>query len=51
MWSLGALLELDDRLKLEDFIKSQDCDLPIPPIKADETIFEYMVKMQLVGNQ
>ena len=43
MWSLGALLELEDRAKLEEFIKSLDCDMSIPPVKDDETIFEYLV--------
>ena len=43
MWSLGALLELEDRAKLEAFITELEAPLPIPPIKDDETIFEYLV--------
>jgi len=43
MWSLGALLELDDRAKMENFIKTKAPSLEIPPVKDDETIFEYMV--------
>lgn len=42
MWSLGALLELDDRLKLQQFLK-QNGHLPLPPCTADDTIFEYTV--------
>lgn len=43
MWSLGALLELEDRAKMEQFIV-QGCDsLSLPPLKDDETIFEYLV--------
>uniref|UniRef100_H2ZRC4 AAA+ ATPase domain-containing protein n=1 Tax=Ciona savignyi TaxID=51511 RepID=H2ZRC4_CIOSA len=43
MWSVGAILELDDRAKLEEFIKNHENKLAIPPIQDDETIFEYMV--------
>ncbi|XP_060593697.1 dynein axonemal heavy chain 8-like, partial [Ruditapes philippinarum] len=43
MWSLGALLELEDRAKMEHFIVN-DCEkLSLPPVKDDETIFEYLV--------
>ena len=49
MWSLGALLELDDRAKLEEFIKKNAPSLEIPPVKDDETIFEYMVNNKLAG--
>ena len=50
MWSAGALLELDDRAKLEQFIKEHESasQLPIPPIKDDETVFEYMVRLSMV---
>ncbi|XP_053374157.1 dynein axonemal heavy chain 8-like [Mercenaria mercenaria] len=43
MWSLGALLELEDRAKMEEFIVTQCRDLSLPPVKDDETIFEYLV--------
>ncbi|XP_034335195.2 dynein axonemal heavy chain 5 isoform X1 [Magallana gigas] len=43
MWSLGALLELEDRKKLEDWMKENVSNLPLPPASGDDTIFEYMV--------
>ena len=42
MWSLGALLELSDRLKLENFLREQGA-VALPPVNDDETIFEYFV--------
>uniref|UniRef100_H2ZRC3 AAA+ ATPase domain-containing protein n=1 Tax=Ciona savignyi TaxID=51511 RepID=H2ZRC3_CIOSA len=43
MWSVGAILELDDRAKLEEFIKNHENKLAIPPIQDDETIFDLVV--------
>ena len=43
MWSLGALLELEDRAKMEAFIVQHESSLSLPPVKGDETIFEYLV--------
>lgn len=43
MWSLGALLELDDRAKMEEFLAKHQSALDLPPIKEGETIFEYVV--------
>jgi dynein heavy chain len=43
MWSLGALLELEDRAKMEEFMVKHECDLNFPPTNEDETIFEYLV--------
>ncbi|XP_037394017.1 dynein heavy chain 8, axonemal [Pygocentrus nattereri] len=43
MWSLGALLELDDRDRLEAFIRSHESKVDLPLTKPGETIFEYMV--------
>ena len=43
MWSLGALLELSDRKKLEEFLVQNNKGLDLPKIRAEETIFEYVV--------
>ena len=44
MWSIGAILELDDRLKLEMFMRdSVELDLPVIPEDSGHTIFEYFV--------
>lgn len=46
MWSLGAVLELDDRAKLEEIALKHPSKLKWPPIKPGETIFEYVVSEQ-----
>ena len=44
MWSAGALLELDDRAKMEQHMRAtQVLDLPDIPEGSQETIFEYVV--------
>ncbi|VDN95862.1 unnamed protein product [Rodentolepis nana] len=46
MWSIGALLELDDRERLEKFMRTEldiKLDLPIVDETKSETIFEYFV--------
>ena len=44
MWSIGAILELDDRLKMEIFMREHvDLDLPVIPEDSGHTIFEYFV--------
>ncbi|XP_028852845.1 dynein heavy chain 5, axonemal [Denticeps clupeoides] len=43
MWSVGALLELDDRAKMEAFVKCHSTKLDLPMTKEDETIFEFVV--------
>lgn len=43
MWSLGALLELDDREKLETYIRGHDSSIDVPKTQQGETMFEYMV--------
>lgn len=44
MWSLGALLELEDRDKLEVFIREHESGLDVPEAQSGETMFEYMVE-------
>lgn len=43
MWSLGALLELEDREKMEAFAVSHSSKMDWPKCRENETIFEYMV--------
>ncbi|KAJ8315371.1 LOW QUALITY PROTEIN: hypothetical protein KUTeg_007521 [Tegillarca granosa] len=42
MWSLGSLLELEDRKKMEIWMK-ENSTLPLPPSEGEETIFEFVV--------
>ena len=46
MWSVGAFLELDDRAKLEEFIRGSEefkLDLPEIPSDSDATMFDHFV--------
>ncbi|XP_069469880.1 dynein axonemal heavy chain 5 [Ambystoma mexicanum] len=46
MWSIGALLELDDRLKMEHWLRTQErvpLDLPHVPPGTEDTMFDYYV--------
>ena len=43
MWSIGALLELDGRKKLQEFLVGHSSQLPLPATAPDETIFEFVV--------
>lgn len=50
MWSIGALLELDERLKLQEYILDNndrlELDLPALTEGANETVFEYYVDIE-----
>ncbi len=45
MWSIGALIELDDRAKMETYIRENKPDLKLPVCAegSGDTIFEFMV--------
>ena len=43
MWSFGSLLELDGRLRLQEFMLSHSSKLAYPKLTADRTIFEFTV--------
>ncbi|GCC35016.1 hypothetical protein chiPu_0013494 [Chiloscyllium punctatum] len=44
MWSIGALLELDGRAKMESFLQNHSAPLELPVTEGDETIFEFVVR-------
>ena len=44
-WSLGALLELDDRKKFNEIIRATADPAQFPPV-GDETAYEYFVSAQ-----
>uniref|UniRef100_A0A8C3H648 Dynein axonemal heavy chain 5 n=1 Tax=Chrysemys picta bellii TaxID=8478 RepID=A0A8C3H648_CHRPI len=41
MWSVGALLELDDRVKMELFLQNHSATLELPAVNGEETMFEF----------
>ncbi|XP_068612434.1 dynein axonemal heavy chain 5 [Brachionichthys hirsutus] len=46
MWSIGALLELDDRRKMETWVRGNDgvpLNLPNIPLDSEDTMFDYHV--------
>uniref|UniRef100_A0A4W6ER03 Dynein axonemal heavy chain 5 n=1 Tax=Lates calcarifer TaxID=8187 RepID=A0A4W6ER03_LATCA len=46
MWSIGALLELDDRRKMEIWLRGNDSiylNLPDIPLDSEDTMFDYHV--------
>nr|XP_006825999.1 PREDICTED: dynein heavy chain 5, axonemal [Saccoglossus kowalevskii] len=42
MWSVGAILELEDRKKMEEFLMEKG-GLSLPKVSSGDTIFEYVV--------
>ncbi|XP_054862859.1 dynein axonemal heavy chain 5 isoform X2 [Amphiprion ocellaris] len=46
MWSLGALLELEDRAKMEAFLKGYSSSLDLPPSQDQLTMFEFCIGAQ-----
>ncbi|CAL1547789.1 unnamed protein product, partial [Lymnaea stagnalis] len=46
LWSHGALLELEDRAKLQEFLLKHRAKLDFPKLVQDETIFEFMVSQE-----
>ena len=51
MWSIGALFELDDRVKLEAFMRENvELDLPEIDEGSGDTIFEYFVSDEGTSN-
>ncbi|KAG5316447.1 DYH8 protein, partial [Acromyrmex insinuator] len=43
MWSLGAMLELDARFALQEYLVNHESNCNWPKYSEDETIFEYLV--------
>lgn len=43
MWSVGAVLELDDRQKLEEYVVTHKSKMDWPKVSGQETIFEFVV--------
>ncbi|KAF5272454.1 hypothetical protein FQR65_LT04922 [Abscondita terminalis] len=43
MWSIGAVLELDDRSKLEEFALTKTVKMDWPKCHGDDSIFEFVV--------
>ena len=46
MWSVGAFLEISDRVKLEEYMRSSEeftLDMPTIPENSDDSMFDYFV--------
>lgn len=41
MWSAGALLEPDDRLKMELFLRKHSAVKELPDVNGEESMFEF----------
>ena len=53
MWCVGAFLEWDDRVKMEEFLRNHEeftIDLPVIPPDSDDTMFDYMVDVDGMYN-
>lgn len=47
MWSIGAFLELEDRMKMEEFLRRHESirlDLPVIESGTESSMFDYMVE-------
>lgn len=42
-WSVGALLEAEDRMKFDTWLRKRDDDKMMPTVQEGETIYEYFV--------
>jgi dynein heavy chain len=42
-WSVGALLEADDRMKFDQWLRERDTNNTMPKVEGSETIYEYFV--------
>ncbi|XP_039566951.1 dynein heavy chain 5, axonemal-like [Passer montanus] len=43
MWSAGALLEPDDKLKMELFLRKHSAMKELPAVNGEETMFEFVI--------
>uniref|UniRef100_A0A8D2M4Z3 Dynein, axonemal, heavy chain 5 n=1 Tax=Zonotrichia albicollis TaxID=44394 RepID=A0A8D2M4Z3_ZONAL len=43
MWSAGALLEPDDKLKMELFLRKHSAVKELPAVNGEETMFEFVI--------
>ena len=47
MWSIGAILELDDRAKMENFLVNHESGLMLPPIQVYTISILFKFKLSL----
>ena len=45
-WSLGALLEADDRMKFDEWLRERDSEKVMPQVEEGETVYEYFVNLR-----